>query len=161
MPVCHHPSLFTRRENICSNVSSANRLPSVPVCNSHHSRPISPKHAGMVTDEKIESKGLAWRRTRQDDQAGQFVSWGRDHSQVCINFLHPLVSQISAFICLKHELCLKSPVVPVRGGFHLYQFILPASPSPFHLPLKSISKLQMYAPVFPFRRIWLVASSTG
>lgn len=117
MPVCHHPSLFTRRENICSNVSSANRLPSVPVCNSHHSRPISPKHAGMVTDEKIESKGLAWRRTRQDDQAGQFVSWGRDHSQVCINFLHPLVSQISAFICLKHELCLKSPVFRPGADF--------------------------------------------
>lgn len=115
MPVCHHPSLFTRRENICSNMSSANRLPSVPACNSHHSRPVSPEHAGMVTDEKIESEGLAWLRTRQDDQAGQFVSPGRDHSRVCINFCIHLFLKLVPSFALNLSRAFKYPVFWLRA----------------------------------------------
>lgn len=61
--------------SVCSP-PGANRLPSVPACYFHDSHLISLEHAEMVTDEMIEGKDLAWRRTGHDDDAGQFVPWG-------------------------------------------------------------------------------------
>lgn len=51
-----------------------------------HSFQVSLEHAEMVTDERREGKDLAWRRTGQADEAGHFVSLGKDHSFACIKF---------------------------------------------------------------------------
>lgn len=66
--------------------STACVTPSVPARYFHHSHPVSPGHAEMVTAETREGKDLAWRRTGQADEAGHFASLGRDHSLVCIEF---------------------------------------------------------------------------
>lgn len=54
----------------------------------HHSHLISLEHAEMVTGETGErgGKDLVWRRTGQADEAGHFVSPGRDHGSACIKF---------------------------------------------------------------------------
>lgn len=151
MPVCHHPSLFTRRENICSNVSSANRLPSVPACNCHHSRPVSPEHAGMVTDEKIESEGLAWRRTRQDDQAGQFVSPGRDRSRVCINFCILLFLKLVPSFAFNMSRALDTPWADLKYTNSSFQ--------PDQVCFSCLINLSVFSTCRGFL-VWLVASST-
>lgn len=86
-----------------------------PVLIGHHLFPCvtpitaSPEHAGMVTDEKIESEGLAWRRTRQDEQAGPFVSLGRDHSRVRINFCILLFLKLVPSFSLNMSRTLTTP----------------------------------------------------
>ena len=78
----------------------------------HHGHLVSPEHAEMVTDETREGKDLAWRRTGQADEAGHFLSLGRDHSSVCIKFcfllflkLVPSVAFGGHALNISHTIC--------------------------------------------------------